>query len=1044
MGAKFTNVQVLCEGADVAAFHARVVAAVRERLGRSGLRELAEGDPERAVRTAVIGPPGRWIAIYDQDTEDLDDRKLEQLAAAISVALAAPSVSVLVFDSDLLALGLFDRGRRIGEFVRDPEHPRRRPKAADLAPWERVALPGKDAKDVASALAGHEVFVEEKVGELADVLGWEVERVSVGFEYLKDVDLDGLTTLRFGAQPAESASGAAEPSLRLSSVGGPSEVIVGQQVHAHVAVRNDGATVTGLAVVAWGPAADAGLVRPLAALVRLREGRRTGAFHEAGFELREVGSVRMWVARFPDLELDREVHAGIRAEVGAEGAAPLCLAVAAIGRPLDPGAVGVFRVLAKLPEPELGPLRRPLRCERSIDPHRAESTRQQLKVLAAPRVLVAGAVLGADRGRAAPLVTDAFERWHELATSPRPRAFRVEAMTGSATQRSSVLTAGRLAGSAEWQASSKMLARSRSWVASTSQPGGSPSLGTNLGDGFAWETESILGSEGEGTFMPHVVLWLSLDGLEPAAVSRAEKLAAEILDALIDGAKGLQAFVARWAWAPSLHRVIANPYEAVCGIPSEYVTDRAWNGRFLRAVGEQIWLGHDLMKRLASVDLDSVAEVETLGAATRLRLREGRTLDDLESLLAPILPDSTDAAKASETYWAARRAEAVTPAVRERAVRTKPSEPRKVRKDVERSLVALHTGSDRSKVNAITRLASLAAVAPAEAVEGLRLALASTSRKVRIPAAQALATVAAHAPPEARALVLATRADPDWMIRAESVAGLEALAQKDRSLLPVIEELLGDSSAEVRGTALGALQRSGLDREALERHALGVLGSRGNSAKLSAVSVLRRIGTRSPEVLAAMATALRAQDDQLGAGVARAIGALFPGVDAAAALHAALPAAGQRARVAILEALGQLGSAASAAVPDLLAALESSEVLASFAAAVALARIDPARREPLPLLERALADPRGSGRRSVEAAEAILRIQPERSDLIELLVDAARTPDDRAMVQVAAARSLGALGLRAAIPVLTGLLDERNPESLRSAAKAALAAIEAR
>ena len=44
--------------------------------------------------------------------------------------------------------------------------------------------------------------------------------------------------------------------------------------------------------------------------------------------------------------------------------------------------MGVFRVLAKLPEPELGPLRRPLRCERSIDPHRAESTRQQLKALA--------------------------------------------------------------------------------------------------------------------------------------------------------------------------------------------------------------------------------------------------------------------------------------------------------------------------------------------------------------------------------------------------------------------------------------------------------------------------------------------------------------------------------------------------------------------------------------------------------------------------------------------------------------------------------------
>jgi len=71
MGAKFTNVQVLCEGADAAAFHTRVVAAARERLARAGLRELAEDAAERPARTVVIGPPERWVAIYDQATEDL-------------------------------------------------------------------------------------------------------------------------------------------------------------------------------------------------------------------------------------------------------------------------------------------------------------------------------------------------------------------------------------------------------------------------------------------------------------------------------------------------------------------------------------------------------------------------------------------------------------------------------------------------------------------------------------------------------------------------------------------------------------------------------------------------------------------------------------------------------------------------------------------------------------------------------------------------------------------------------------------------------------
>ncbi|MFN7955015.1 MAG: hypothetical protein U0610_25030, partial [bacterium] len=605
MGASFTNLQVFADERDRDAVHARVLAAVRTRLAGTGWLELDDAPEASVDRRVVVGPPGRWIAIYDQATEDLDASHLDALAAALSSAIDQPTVSVQVFDSDHLVLGLFEGGARRASYLRDPEQPRR-PKAAALVGWQRVLLPGKTVADVAAALAHDEVFVEEKLGELADVVGWEPERVAVGFDHLSDVDLDGLTELRFRRAPLAAGGESPKPTLRQRGSAGPAAATVGQPLQPMLWVQNEGAAFTGYVVAAWGPALDMGLIRLLTARVIEPRSLHAGAVHEAPFAARELNGQTVWVARFPDRSIPQgaphaaafrdALGAGAHGIVERAGEAPFFLGVAAIGHPLDPAAAGAFQVHAKNPEPTVPvTLHRPLRHERSGDSNRAQHTELLLAQISTPRVLVACAVLGREHAASAPVVVAAFERWHDFVAQVRPGPFEVSAVLGrSTTPKPTRIEGQRTAEIDAWPSVRAKVAKARSWVASRGALAGPTRLDRDFGDGFGWQSAHRFREEEVEPFAPHVLFWLSLDGLDCGAIDAGERVAAELIDELMVKADGLQGFAARWAWAPAPYDWIGNPYEQACGVRGESCGGRAWNSRFLRAAAERVWLGPEL------------------------------------------------------------------------------------------------------------------------------------------------------------------------------------------------------------------------------------------------------------------------------------------------------------------------------------------------------------------------------------------------------------------------------------------------------------------
>jgi hypothetical protein len=133
MGSFFTNVQVFAGQRPVADVRAAIIAAIRQQAIAAGLEEDETiVDDEDAERVVTIGPAGSgsWIAVYDERTEDQDAESLRELGEALS-QVGAAAVTVLVHDSDILQMQLYQQGAQVdayhsypNDYRDDPDEPR--------------------------------------------------------------------------------------------------------------------------------------------------------------------------------------------------------------------------------------------------------------------------------------------------------------------------------------------------------------------------------------------------------------------------------------------------------------------------------------------------------------------------------------------------------------------------------------------------------------------------------------------------------------------------------------------------------------------------------------------------------------------------------------------------------------------------------------------------------------------------------------------------------------------------------------------------------
>jgi len=657
VGSFFTNIQV------------RTGAEGREAIVRALKTALGAGrtDVDRTVVVRGVDAGG-WVAIYDSHTESQDGRALDALATLASSAAKAPAFSVLVHDSDVLLLGLFESGSLEDRFDSWPDYfepctaARKKEVAGDVSKWARLLPPGASEEELRVILTRDDMRAERTLHDLATLLGVEVSRARVGFRYLEEADRDDPGTIVIRARARErpvwegDAGGppvfVAPPDLAV-----PTASAVGDTLRVSVSTLNQGGPSRGLRFAAWGSAITDGLVAVSAVELLLGGGLPAGLARHELARANSGGGDEMWVVRLPSQVIPAG-PAPSEMPVGGDGQGWQAaqsrgrVHVNVIGEALQVGSGELHVGVTSLEHPEVqatmsyrvrvqAPLWKPLRSAPAM-PMVPQS--MLLKPLSGAYARVALAVLGPGASRevqgaeAVRLLEELVELTHfegplhQQVFLPEPGK-KPRSKTHQRWPKSGV--------DAHLGVSSVFCIEGR-----PPPPPTQPDIAEMLermasgGGGSRTELGLIVGAK---MFAPPereqalvIGVWLRSDAAEAAG-----KRVGAWLAALSESGVLLQATWSLAGWIPSFD-LSSTEYERACGIHG-MGTDLAWCKRYLRWPGRgRIFLSAEHLSRLDSSVLSRVAELEDGAHGSWLQKRPSVTRTDWEGALADVLPGLCD------------------------------------------------------------------------------------------------------------------------------------------------------------------------------------------------------------------------------------------------------------------------------------------------------------------------------------------------------------------------------------------------------------------
>jgi hypothetical protein len=263
LGAFFTNLQVHRPGPGGAAGQDGVVRALREHLGGRYADAAAGEEPDRVI---LVGPPGAggWVPVFDEESEGQDETVLHDLARPLSRDTGSAVVTVLVHDSDVAYLRLFERGEQVDSWVSDPGWGGQRPTAdqrravrGQPARWAGLLAGGATEQDLQRAWKARPVLAEHSVSAVARLLGMDEARAATGYRYLTQEGVPAgfvRLALRLRERPPDEGRAIGPPAFRRGAYFPTLELAVGELLALSLGVRNAGGESRGILVAVWGEA----------------------------------------------------------------------------------------------------------------------------------------------------------------------------------------------------------------------------------------------------------------------------------------------------------------------------------------------------------------------------------------------------------------------------------------------------------------------------------------------------------------------------------------------------------------------------------------------------------------------------------------------------------------------------------------------------------------------------------------------------------------------------------------------------------------------
>lgn len=427
---------------------------------------------------------------------------------------------------------------------------------------------------------GEVTFAEDKLGAAAEVLGIPLQLALASADELPE----GAEWIKPEGAPA-GAGIRIEPAPVIAP---PPRPVLGEQFGVQSMFRNAGAAFTGMAVEVSGGGLNLITLRQGHAFVAARS-IRVARDHPAVAAVLREGAFHFsqWAA-----PAGETCGFSLLCEAVREGADDLIIRLTAEGG----------ETLEQTVRVEVAPApRRPLRFLAGPNAY------LYLKQLHQPRVLSGVAILHS--GLAADLMaylrewvgeTEAVARTIKRCAGlslrmPQPKKHRVDA--------------------AGWNKLLKAAGPAQSVVVETA----------NAGALLQYSLKDVDGK------CPHLAFWSSNE-------TERERLRS-LLESLVER-DSIQAFLTRWDWTPEFDCIDGfnnTPYEMACGAGNgkDYMSE-SWCTRYLRAVGEETWLGPQLQERA--------------GAGRYHVAFDDAALSALEQELAPVLATAAEFASAADAY----------------------------------------------------------------------------------------------------------------------------------------------------------------------------------------------------------------------------------------------------------------------------------------------------------------------------------------------------------------------------------------------------------
>lgn len=302
-------------------------------------------------------------------------------------------------------------------------------------------------------------------------------------------------------------------------------------------------------------------------------------------------------------------------------------------------------------------------------------------------------------------------------------------------------------------------------------------------------------------------------------------------------------------------------------------------------------------------------------------------------------------------------------------------------------------------------------------------------------AARAVEALGKIGDPKAIAVLIAGLENEDSYVRMHAVWALETFGPKAKAAIPTLVRALKNDEANgcFVAAALGAIDAEGISTPVL----IDALGNEDCDMRRFAAFGLSRMGRKAGAAEKALRDGLRDRDLGARIAAARAYWSVSGKADeAVGALRSVLQAPHEwLVQMWAAGALAEIGPAAKAAVPELIACLKSDARYVVSSSAEALGKIGPDAASAVPALAAQL-DECDDDYCRVCIAQALWRInRSERS--LPLLQDVLRDPRDYMAIS-GAVEALGEMGPKAkeSVPLLRSLLTYSDREFRDSVAKA--------